>query len=183
MRKLLFFDYFISQLISFITSETFISGDIALAVKNNIDRANLNKLKLLKLLFLVSTIKEKDKYLLDDVFDNFYAMPYGPVESDIYDNLESLPNYRFINNTINVKTNASFKYSNIDFDKQERIKQSIKKLHELNFAIFSMSAFELVELTHKSESWQIIYSEANRKGRLSLKMPNELIKGTVVFYK
>jgi len=44
-------------------------------------------LKVLKLLFFCSAIeaeKDKDDTLLDIAFDNFYAMPYGHVESDVY---------------------------------------------------------------------------------------------------
>ena len=42
-----------------------------------------SKLKAMKLLFLAAAPKEDGGDDLLDIFDNFYAMPYGPVEIDI----------------------------------------------------------------------------------------------------
>lgn len=42
------------------------------------------KLTAMKLLFLAAAPKKDGGDDLLDIFDNFYAMPYGPVESDVY---------------------------------------------------------------------------------------------------
>lgn len=72
--KISYFDYFISRVIY----TMFDNGQSVLndVVMENIDKCRLNKLKLLKLLFFVSAKNVNEKYLLDDIFDNFYAMPY-----------------------------------------------------------------------------------------------------------
>lgn len=45
---------------------------------------SFSRVKVLKLLFFVAVIKDADGNDLLDIFDKFYAMPHGPVESDIY---------------------------------------------------------------------------------------------------
>lgn len=108
IEKIPYFDYFISQIIfrQFNDNES----DLDHIIRNNIDKSGLNKLKLLKLLFFVSVLKVDEKYLLDDIFDNFYAMPYGPVESDVYDNISTLANYIVGNRDIRLKETADFTY-------------------------------------------------------------------------
>ena len=53
---------------------------------NNTNKILLSKLRLQKILFLVCACDatNENRRLLD-VFDNFYALPYGPVEMDIYE--------------------------------------------------------------------------------------------------
>ena len=75
--KIPYFDYFISQIIFKRFNDN--ESNLDLIIRRNINRCGLNKLKLLKLLFFVSVLKVDEQYLLDDIFDNFYAMPYGPV--------------------------------------------------------------------------------------------------------
>ena len=49
---------------------------------------SFTRLKVLKLLFFVSAVKQDNtKRDLLDIFDNFYAMQHGPVESDIYNEI------------------------------------------------------------------------------------------------
>lgn len=77
--KIKCFEYFISKIISW-HNEVTTSTDIS----------SFTKLKTQKLLFLCSSINatSEDKGLLN-IFDQFYAMQLGPVESDIYDAMVS----------------------------------------------------------------------------------------------
>ena len=62
---------------------------------------DLSILKVLKLTFFVSavgTTRDTKDTLLDNVFDNYFAMPYGHVESDIYNSIKL---EEFINISIN----------------------------------------------------------------------------------
>lgn len=178
-QKIPYFDYFTSKIIVKCFDDNESSLDII--VRNNIMRCGLNKLKLLKLLFFVSAIKVDERYLLDDIFDNFYAMPYGPVESDIYDNLSELPNYIINNNSVSLKKTANLSYPNRN-RLHDRIDQCINAVYEVNSKLFMMPTFDLVELSHKAESWKIVFTEAQRRGKYSLYMPNELIKETTVYF-
>ena len=53
------------------------------------------KLTAMKLLFLAAAPKKDGGDDLLDIFDNFYAMPYGPVESDVYNAIQEdkLPSF------------------------------------------------------------------------------------------
>lgn len=46
------------------------------------------KLTAMKLLFLAAAPKEEGGDDLLDIFDNFYAVPYGPVEIDVYNAIQ-----------------------------------------------------------------------------------------------
>lgn len=178
--KIRYFDYFISRVIY----TMFYNGQPTLneVVTDNIDKCRLNKLKLLKLLFFVSAKKVDEKYLLDDIFDNFYAMPYGPVESDVYNHINDTPNYVIGTNAISLRK-GQFRNLNLDKEICIRIDNSIMAVHEVNPSLFNMETFDLVELSHKSDSWRIAFAEAQRQGKFSIQMPKEVIKSTTVYYK
>lgn len=182
ITKAQYFDYFISQIIYKRYNNN--TSDLKTIVESNITDCSLNKLKLFKLLFLVSALNVNDKYLLDDIFDNFYAMPYGPVESDVYNNISSLPNYIVGNTTISLKSKANLNYSNHTSDPlYKRVDECVEALYIKNSSLFSMPTFELVELTHKADSWRIVFAEAQRIGKYSLHMTNEIIKNTTVYFE
>lgn len=182
LKKITYFDYFISQIIFRQFNDN--KSDLDLIIRNNIDKCGLNKLKLLKLLFFVSVLKVDDKYLLDDIFDNFYAMPYGPVESDVYNNISNLTNYIVGDKNINLKEGADFTYPQKTYDPlYARIDKCVNALYDKNKALFNMPTFDLVELTHKADSWRIVFAEAQKKGKYSLHMPKEIIKETTVYFR
>lgn len=182
LDKIPYFDYFISQIIfrQFNDHES----NLDLIIRSNIDKCGLNKLKLLKLLFFVSVLKVDGKYLLDDIFDNFYAMPYGPVESDVYDNISALENYIVGNRDIRLREVVDFTYPKKAHDLlYSRIDKCVKALYDKNNALFNMPTFDLVELTHKADSWRIVFAEAQRRGKYSLHMPKEIIKETTIYFE
>lgn len=179
--KIQYFDYFVTSLIKncYNISNTDNTSDI---IAKSIVKSGLSKLKLMKLLFFVTTVEAEKWFLLDNVFDNFYAMPYGPVESDVYNNLSSLRNYTISGNNLYVKKGAEFTYR-LDQTIKGTIDSSIDKLKLINPAIFTMGAFELVELSHKADSWRIIFSQAQSIGNLSRHIPNDVIKMSKVYFK
>jgi uncharacterized phage-associated protein len=181
LDKIRYFDYFISQIIGLNTSTEITPSQVLSAVS----KYKLSKLKLLKLLFFASVVNVDGKYLLDDVFDKFYAMPYGPVESDVYDHISMVTNYAIDNRSICLRNPGSVISYNESFSKEicQRISESVKKLYDINPSLFTMSSFDLVELSHKADSWRIVYSAAQRQGKFSLYMPHEIIKSTTVYFK
>ena len=141
-----------------------------------------NKLKLLKLLFFVATIKHEDDDLLC-VFSDFYAMPYGPVESDVYNGLSEMPHFVFEGNALNIRGEVSdFNFTDICPTIINKIDNAISALEAKNSKIFSMPTFDLVELSHKALAWKTIFESALRSGCQSKKMPVELLKETTIFY-
>lgn len=178
--KIRYFDYFISRVIYTVYNNG--ADSFTATIYNNIDKCGLNKLKLIKLLFFVSAKEVNGKYLLDDIFNNFYAMPYGPVESDIYNHLTELPNYNIGNNAISFKEHADINYTDSDVN-YKRIDNSVIAVYNLNDKLFSMNTFDLVELSHRADSWRIAFAEAQRQGKNSIKIPNDIIKQTTVYYK
>lgn len=152
--------------------------------KNNIfsleefNRKNdFSVLKLIKLHFLVSTIDSaKDDALLNQF--TFCAMPYGPVETVIYNRIKNNPvfssftvdNFKsdFISNNYQSEWNDTILIAIID--------KSIAKLKEIDDNLINADAGSLVELTHKWNSWRITYSEARSLGSFSKVIDNNLIR-------
>lgn len=180
-EKLKYFDYFILRLIKK-KSGYDITNDIYNPDRDSLALPCFNKLKLLKLLFLVASIKDSSNNDLLETFNQFYAMPYGPVESDIYDNIDNIPNFHVLNNRIEVKPNYNFTY-NISDNTFSRINTAIELLYTRNPRLIDMSAFDLVELTHKADSWKIVYSNALRLNKNSQFMPIDIIRKTIVYYQ
>lgn len=72
------------------------------------DSSLFSKLQLQKLLFLAASIKAtSEDHKMLDIFDQFYALMYGPVEMDIYDIMQNnlFPHLGFERNSCSLKTN------------------------------------------------------------------------------
>lgn len=111
-------------------------------------------------------------------------MPYGPVESDVYNNISNLTNYIVGDKNISLKEGADFTYPQKTCDPlYARIDKCVNALYDKNKALFNMPTFDLVELTHKADSWRIVFAEAQKKGKYSLHMPKEIIKETTVYFR
>lgn len=151
------------------------------------DQNDLSILKVLKLLFFVSAVgvdKNSQDTLIDEVFDNFVAMPYGHVESDVYSFIKNkhLQNVS-LDTSESTILNSSLILSSVDQIVSEKINQSIKLLKEVNFDLIKLSSFELVELSHRWYSWQKNFKIAKSKGYFSTPIPKEEIKGEIKIYQ
>lgn len=136
-------------------------------------QANLEsftKLKLQKLLFLLSasTATINDKKLLN-IFNNFYAMPYGPVESDIYNAMihNDFEHISFTHGHIEIT-----KHLIIDSFKDETalIQEAISLIQKENPRLILYTAAQLVEITHKWTSWKYAFDIAKLRKKGSEKM-------------
>ena len=148
---------------------------------NSFEEFNLKNdfstLKLLKLHFLVSSIESTTDDRLLNQF-SFFAMPYGPVETEIYNRIKINPNFNsFIvdnyKSTFNQGMYVGVWNNPILINS---IENSISKLKEIDNNLINADAGSLVELTHKWNSWKITYSQARGLGVYSKEMNNELIK-------
>lgn len=144
---------------------------------------DLSTLKVLKLLFFCSAINTKkgeNDTLLDTPFDTFYAMPYGHVESEIYNSIrrKDFPNLRIDSSSASLQSHVNFP----DCEIKRKIDNSIKRLKDENLNLINMSSFELVELSHSWYSWRFYYNKAKRNGSYSELIPTEIIKSEQKFY-
>ncbi|OJU53753.1 MAG: hypothetical protein BGN96_09125 [Bacteroidales bacterium 45-6] len=143
-----------------------------------VDFTSLSRLSVLKLLFFASAPKDdKDENNLLGIFDEFYALPYGPVESDLYTaiKLGQLPNYEVKERSINI-INPNPTYNNLDTETKSLIEGEIEQLKVKNKDLIIKSAFDLVDISHQWESWQTAYGFAQFLGKQSYKMTPESIK-------
>lgn len=167
------FEYFVSKLIEWYQEVN--NGD----VENN----DLSTLKVLKLLFFASAIDTKkgdNQTLLDTPFNNFYAMPFGHVESEIYNNIRknSLPNLTIDSSKSTFNNVVQYEDSLI----KQKIEASLIKLKKANINLINMSAFELVELSHSWYSWKFFFNRAKKNGSYSEPIPTEIIKSEDKFF-
>lgn len=149
---------------------------------NSIDN-DLSVLKTLKLIFLLATIKkdEKDSNLLDLGF-TFKAMPYGPVESDIYDAYQKGDLSIISNKGLDYKSLKDFRFDSINSNIIDIIDKNISLLKNENYYLISNNASYLVDLTHLYNSWKENFNKAKAQGRYSLEIPTEEIRNEKNYY-
>lgn len=158
-------------------------------VRNAHGDNDLSTLKLLKLLFFcsaVDTTKDDNDTLLDDPFNEFYAMPYGHVESDIYESIRN-QELKYIHidrlkSTFKDDFNIDSIESVLDRKLKSKIDKSFDSLKSKNNELITYSAFDLVELSHKWYSWYYYFDKAKRNGIYSEKIPAPIIKAEDKFF-
>lgn len=146
------------------------------------DITSFSKLKILKLLFFVSAVSYKDdtKHSLLDIFDEFVAMPYGPVESCIYNHLHELSKYKITSKECSIKNTCETSITTEDIS---LIDDAVESLLAKNSQILGYTAFQLVDLSHKWSCWKICFDLARKHNRSSLPMPVQMIKNSVRYYQ
>lgn len=147
--------------------------------------SGFSKLKLFKLHFFVTAVtsdKEKKEDLLS-IFDNFYALPYGPVESDVYNNLGYTVIYS-IDNSVEKRTgNPGGKYfEGLDSQIRQQVDAAVDALRDKNEQLINYSAYDLVNLSHRWPVWMMMYNAAKIKGRNCEPMPSSLIRAGYRIY-
>jgi uncharacterized phage-associated protein len=160
------FEYLLTQLVNWHSEAT--------GKKNN----DISVLKALKLLFFVSAVnanKDSTHDLIDEVFDNFVAMPYGHVESDVYNAIKGLE----VKNVEITNREAKILHpERITLTKSHKdlIDSAITSLKEVNPYLITLPSFDLVELSHNWYSWQYYYNKAKEEHKLSSEIPTKVIK-------
>lgn len=144
--------------------------------KPSVFSCSFTRLKALKLLFFSAAIKNEKGEDLLDVFDNFYALPNGPVESDIYNYITSdtLMFYSFKGFILSRK--KEYCDSELSDYLQKRIDESIIALRKTNEDIVTYSAEQLVNLSHTWFSWRNSIQMAKALDKGSYRMNPNVIK-------
>lgn len=172
-EKILYFEYTINKLL-----EWYIN------LGHEESKNNFSVLKSLKLLFFVSAAKAelgKRSLLLEDVFTDFYALPYGHVESSVYDEIKitggELKYFKITNVGLQRKAAVDGEaFIELDADIKSEIDTSIQYLESKNKYIVTMFPFDLVNLSHAWYSWQKYFKIAKESNVLRMKIPVESIK-------
>jgi len=137
---------------------------------------SFTRLKLHKLLFLISSVtaSPEDKKMLQ-IFDNFYAMPYGPVEGDIYNEMvnDSFTVLSFSERFVGFK--REFDENGFDVNDKGLIDEAIAELKKTNRLLVQYQASTLVDITHKWSSWKYAREIADALGKGSERMDVESI--------
>lgn len=121
-----------------------------------------SKLQLHKLLFLASSINStNESHEMLDIFNEFYALKYGPVEIEIYNSMteNSFKNIWFEGNDCITEKLSEDKISITNEDKTIILK-AVNDLRSINNDYVNMTPFQLVDITHQWTAWKIAYEFA-----------------------
>lgn len=145
------------------------------------------KLKALKMLFFVAAVDATEyNHKLLSIFDNFYAMSYGPVESDLYNSiLHKCTKYYDIQDRITIrKKNVKIEiFNNIPIEVKTYIDKNIELLKSKNHNIVNLPPYKLVDISHKWPVWINSMNIANVLGKRSEPMPTEKIIKSQKYYE
>ena len=147
---------------------------------------DLSILKTLKLLFFTTAVDSgneegKSNVLIDQVFTDYKAMPYGHVESGVYSSRNTL-NYFKIDSK-GTRLLKTYEPEGLESTKTRAIDNALECLETKNSNIFNESAFDLVELSHHYDSWKINYNKAKAEGTYSHSISSEEIKKEDKYFK
>ena len=168
-NKVIKFEYILAKLIEWHSS---------MEPSKKADLSSFTRLKVLKLLFFVAAIKQDNGNDLLDIFDNFYAMQHGPVESDIYNSIvDGLNFFSFKDRDLSINCSISEdSFDELSEEEKRTISSSISSLRKANSEIVLYTAFQLVNLSHRWESWKTAIAIADILGKGSEKMSIKLIR-------
>ena len=128
----------------------------------------LSKLRLQKILFFVSTINStRDQHPLLDIYNKFYALPYGPVEIDIYDamNDNSFSRISFDGNYCLYNNLMVSEFNEISDELKLVLENAVSSLKSIGFDYLFSPVFCLVDITHKWTVWEVSMKFAEIMGR------------------
>jgi len=179
-QKKLAFEYVVFKLIEWFKSCMSQSTNMEFNASND-----LSKLKVIKLHFFVTAINSKENNLLS-IFDKFYAMPYGHVESDIYNDINEIERYIIDVSNLKIKeefiTTLEYSFSTLDSIVKKEIDASIEALKLKDERFVLNSATQLVEIGHTWYSWKNVFLFARSQQRYSAPIPPHVIKEEEKFF-
>lgn len=144
------------------------------------------KLRLQKILFLICAwnVSKSEPKLLS-VFNRFYALPYGPVEMDIYKAMKDdskFKHLRFDGNECVYKDFADSMFVDLADEMKNYVDDAIKHFKLEKRRYLTMPVFDLVDITHRWSAWYFSTIYANSQGRNMEKMSSESIINSTQYY-
>lgn len=138
-------------------------------------------LKLIKLQFFVSAVNSENNNIILNNFD-FFALPYGPVESTTYNDLKQNQIGLFTLKNHSIEYDAGKKLPDISEQLKDEVLISINNLRELEPRLINAEAGELVDLSHKWNSWKKNYALARARNKYSAPMPDPEIQNDIKIF-
>ena len=170
------FEYIVFQLIDWYKE--------AYGMEKNREFNQKNDLSILKVIKLSFFVVAKEHKSLLPIFNNYYAMPLGHVESDIYDHIR-LNKGSFTAFTISpsgtvikdeyLDSLSEDIFLDVDPDLRQSINTSIRGLKNSNPKLITYTGYQLVELSHQWYSWKRTIALAKSMGSKSRQIPSETI--------
>lgn len=147
--------------------------------KDNIKVPLFTKLRLQKILFLVCAWKaESTNRKLLKIFNQFYALPYGPVEMDIYEamkNRKYFQNICFDGNECIYENLDESMFVGVSKECRSLIDEAVDDFSKDHRQYLTMPVFDLVDITHRWSAWKITMDIATFLGNKKEKMSEECI--------
>ena len=179
--KILAFEYLVYRLIEWYKNSVSSTTEVL--------PSHFSRLSILKLLFLAAAVKNDKIEDLNNqdllgTFDRFCAMQYGPVEIDVYTAIvnDTTQLYRFGNKSIELKSTDNNIFNRLSDTIRLSIETAINLLCAKNPNIIRYNASQLVNITHKWQSWQNAMWLADIAGNRQCPMPTESIRKDVQYY-
>jgi|SRR5690606_8271442 len=172
MSKISLFEYFLKRLVEWYCEHY----AIASSEFNDHHRNDLSKLKIIKLHFFACSTNNDAL----DVFDAFHAMPYGHVESEVYNRLTNLRYCQISSTKLGIIDLERF--MSLQPDNSSMIDIIVESLKKENADLITMEPFDLVELSHKWFSWRYNFQKARQDGMYSKPISKDLIIREEKFY-
>lgn len=139
----------------------------------------LTKLRLQKILFLTCAWKaDNTSRNLLKVFNHFYALPYGPIEMDIYEAMKNQVSFQHIhfdgNECIYDNLEESM-FVTVSQEYRSLVDEAVNDFYQDHRPYLTMPVFDLVNLTHRWSAWKITMEIATFLGNKKEKMSMECI--------
>lgn len=155
-----------------------------LARRTKHEGAEFTTLSILKLLFfVVGSSCSSDKPGLTVVFNSFAAMPYGPVELEVYERLKADGLEYFTITKDGMTRKKELPKSIIEPETYRLLSEEVDKLLERNPDILDYPPFDLVYLSHRWSCWQLCYERALCEGVKQARMDGELIQQSTKYFR
>ena len=139
---------------------------------------SINRLKALYLVFLMTAKNSStggENFLIKNIFDNFHAQPYGPLEQDIFDYMKNGSQFQSIEINDNSTIVINEFVEGLDIKVKIEIDKAIEDLRRVNSDLINIPTFELGDLCRTYYSWRKTYQEAKEVETLRKKIDNDII--------
>lgn len=145
-------------------------------IENFTETNNITLDKFLKFIFFVSASRGEESYLLKNCFKNFYALPLGTTERNVFNFLKSTKLITFDKYKMNLKV----AYDQIPNDIE--ILKDFEKTKYFNTNLIKLSSYELYKINIKWDSYKNAYDKAKENNKKLHKMSNYLIMTDYKYY-
>lgn len=141
-----------------------------------LEEISFSRIKALKLLFFVAAVRNEQNEDLLDIFNNFYAMQFGPVESDVYNSMSNGGLSFFSASDLKLDVQGLSRIQEMETTPFIVIDNAIETLKAISPQIVLYSATDLVDVSHKWDCWRTAFEIASLLNKGSYRMSSTSIR-------